>query len=1096
MPRTGVNSSSDEQAATASSLLTFTSNFPVPAPMKITGDRKGNWEFFSQQWNDYELATGLDKRSEKVRLATLRSVMGKDCLQIFLNLNLSEADRESVAASPTALEAYFKPKTSVVYERYSFNIAMQGQEEEFVNRLRKLAVTCRFSTLTDEMIRDRIIIGLRDQTTKLCLLKEADLDLNKTMSICRESEIASKQLKSMKKDEVKEQEVNAIRARHNDKSARKQKKTPTTRQPKQMCNRCGRPELHKLEDCKAYKQICKFCSKPNHFAAVCRQKNRKIQQNKSSFKQVRQVTEEITSDSEVEPSDSDDSLLKIEEISSVKTQGKQLVSNIVFSDSEQRYFSEVECQLDTGATCNIMSMRDLTAIEQTGDPTMRDSKVKLKLFDGSYMKPSGVTTLKVHRNGDIIELDFQIVETPNKPLLSAETCKHLGLLKVSPEIVKSVAPEQVKPACPVQGPLTKDIILTEFKDVFEGLGHIGDANTFVLDSSQVPVQHAPRRIPVTLQKEIKEKILELEKKGIITKVTEPTEWISSMVVVAKRGKIRICLDPRDLNQALQRPKYQMPTLEEILPSLSKAKVFTTLDAKDGFYQIGLDKPSSFKSTFWTPLGRYRYQRMPFGINVAPKEFECCLHEKLADLNGVKILRDDLLVVGYGEIYEKAEVNHDQNLGKLLERARAVNLKLNSKKMNLKQQQVKFMGHVISHEGPKPDPDKVRAVTDMPRPTSKQEPLSLLGFIKYFAKFLPRLSEVAQPLRHLTTENACFMWSPQHDKAFSEVKKLVVNHPVLRYYDINEVVTVQCDASERGLSATLLQTGQPVAFASRTLTATEQRYAQIEKECLTIVFACEKFAQYISRRDNVTVESDHKPLQSIFKSLLHAQCRLQRMMLRLQRYNIDVTYKPGKQMYVADHLSRAFLKDTSPEDEQFQVFALEVEELNPFNVLKINNEKVPNLRNATNQDPVLQTLKSLVLTGWPEQREQVPIHARAYWNYKEELTLYNGILFKNDRIIIPTSMRAEITVKAHSSHQGIQASIRKAKDLVFWPGMCKDIEESVTKCEVCAQFQTKNVKEPMQSQEIPDRPWSRVSSDLFSLNSKDYIVLVEIGRAHV
>ena len=242
---------------------------------------------------------------------------------------------------------------------------------------------------------------------------------------------------------------------------------------------------------------------------------------------------------------------------------------------------------------------------------------------------------------------------------------------------------------------------------------------------------------------------------------------------------------------------------------------------------------------------------------------------------------------------------------------------------------------------------------------------------------------------------------------------------------------------------------------------------------------------------MTIESDHKPLQSSFKkSLLHAPCRLQQTMLRLQRYNIDVTYKPGKQMYVADHLSRAFLKDTSPEDEQFQVFALEVEELNPFNVLKINNEKLPKLRNATNQDPVLQTLKSLVLTGWPEQREQVPIHARAYWNYKEELTLYNGILFKNDRIIIPTSMRAEITVKAHSSHQGIQASIRKAKDLVFWPGMCKDIEESVTKCEVCAQFQTKNVKEPMQSQEIPDRPWSRVSSDLFSLNSKDYIVLVD------
>ena len=126
-----------------------------------------------------------------------------------------------------------------------------------------------------------------------------------------------------------------------------------------------------------------------------------------------------------------------------------------------------------------------------------------------------------------------------------------------------------------------------------------------------------------------------------------------MVVVAKPGKIRICLDPRDLNQALQRPNYQMPTLKEILPSLSKAKVFTTLDAKDGFYQIGLDKPSSLRTTFWTPFGCYRYLRMPFPINVAPEEFERRLNEKLADVNGAKILQDDLLVVGYGETYEKA-----------------------------------------------------------------------------------------------------------------------------------------------------------------------------------------------------------------------------------------------------------------------------------------------------------------------------------------------------------------------------------------------------------------------------------------------------------
>ena len=146
---------------------------------------------------------------------------------------------------------------------------------------------------------------------------------------------------------------------------------------------------------------------------------------------------------------------------------------------------------------------------------------------------------------------------------------------------------------------------------------------------------------------------------------------------------------------------------------------------------------------------------------------------------------------------------------------------------------------------------------------------------------------------------------------------MVNHPILKYYDCNAEVTIQCDASEKGLGAVLLQNGKPVAFASKTLSPTERRYAQIEKECLAIVFACQRFRQYISRRERITVESDHKPLQAIFKkSVLAAPCRLQRMLLRLQRFNLDVTYKPGSQMYIADHLSRAYLASQGEEDKEF------------------------------------------------------------------------------------------------------------------------------------------------------------------------------------
>ena len=513
--------------------------------------------------------------------------------------------------------------------------------------------------------------------------------------------------------------------------------------------------------------------------------------------------------------------------------------------------------------------------------------------------------------------------------------------------------------------------------------------------------------------------------------------------------------------------------------------------KDGFYQVGLDEESSLKTTFWTPFGRYRYLRLPFGINLAPEEFECKLQEKLDGLPGVIVLRDDILVVGNGETLDEANKNHDENLVRLLDRARQVNLRLNSSKLHLRKPEVRFMGHLITSKGLEPDPDKVKAVEEMPELTTKQELKSLLGFVNYLSKFLPKLSEVAQPLRDLTAKEAKFIWSTQHAKSFKEIRELVVEHPVLKYYDPSEEATIQCDASEVGLGAALMQNGQPVAFASRTLSRTERQYAQIEKECLAIVFACDKFSQYIAGRDKTTVESDHEPLEFIFqKSVLSAPCRLQRMLLRLQRYNIAVQYKPGPQMNVADHLSRASLVSSEKSQDNFQVFAMEFESMNPLASVKVSPERLTQIQTSTAHDPVLQVLKTTVLTGWPESREETPIAIRDYWNYREEITLHNGILFKNQRVIIPKAMRSEILSRVHSSHQGIASCLRKAKDIVFWPGMNVTIKEMVTSCSVCAEFQAKNTDQPMQTHQVPNRPWSKVGTDLFTVSGKTFITVVD------
>ena len=497
--------------------------------------------------------------------------------------------------------------------------------------------------------------------------------------------------------------------------------------------------------------------------------------------------------------DSEESILKIEEISAIKGHGKQMTSSITFLVDDDEKVPLV-CQLDTGSTCNVISYTDLVQLLQDGNPPLNVTKSKLKLFDGTFMQPVGVTTLAVVRRGKQYDLQFQVVESPNKPLLSAETCAQLGLLKVEIEPYEEVHSLESKI-------LTEEQIIANYRDVFEGLGHIGNT-TIVNDPLVKPTQHSPRRVPIAIRDKAKEKLEDLESKGIVEKVTIPTEWISSMVVVTKPSKIRICLDPQDLNKAVIRPKYQMPTLDELLPKLSKAKVFTTLDVEDGFYQVGLDGQSILNTTFWTPFGRYKYLTLPFGINLAPEEFEGKLHEKLQGLPGVAVIRDDILVMGYGENEVEANRN-DENLARLLEQARKAILCLNSSKLNLRNIEVKFMGHLNTKDGLKPDLEKIKAVQQMPRPTSKKELLGLLGFVNYLSKFLPKLSEVVQPLSEMTTKEAKFTRSQQHETAIKEVRELVVKHPVLKYYDVQEPVVMQCDASRHGLGAALLQKGQPL-----------------------------------------------------------------------------------------------------------------------------------------------------------------------------------------------------------------------------------------------------------------------------------------------
>ena len=311
-------------------------------------------------------------------------------------------------------------------------------------------------------------------------------------------------------------------------------------------------------------------------------------------------------------------------------------------------------------------------------------------------------------------------------------------------------------------------------------------------------------------------------------------------------------------------------------------------------------------------------------------------------------------------------------------------------------------------------------------------------------------------------------------------------PVLQCYDPSKPVGVQVDASQSDLEAVVMQNGQPIAYASKSLTTSQQAYAQIEKEALALVFGCEKFHHYLYGRDFI-VETDHKPLEVTIKKPLHlVPMRLHRLRIRLQRYNVTVQYAKGKSIPVADTLSRNGARDGNVSDE----IGLDVYVDAILKQLPVSDVKLEEIRKTTKHDNELQELQKYVQRGWPDTPKDVPAMIRPYWNYRDEITVIDGIMFKSRKIIIPKALRSGMLGRIHTGHMGVQKCKERARDVLFCPGKCKEIENMVEQCTTCQEYCTAQQKEPLLPHDIPERPWQMVATDLFVWNNANYVLPVD------
>lgn len=297
------------------------------------------------------------------------------------------------------------------------------------------------------------------------------------------------------------------------------------------------------------------------------------------------------------------------------------------------------------------------------------------------------------------------------------------------------------------------------------MGCFGKEYTITLKENSKPVTHAPRRVPLSLMTILKNKLEELVKHKIIEKADGYNEWVNHLVIVEKKDKtLRLCLDPQELNSCIADEHAYTPTFDDVVTRVKGMRYFTVLDLKDGYWHVKLDEKSKTLCTFATPFGNYRFLRLPFGIKTAPSVFQKINFDIFGDIENVLIYFDDILIMG------KDRKSHDETLKKVLERAREKNAKININKLQIAMEEVKYLGHIISQNEIKPDPERLMAIDQMGPPNNKKDLQTFMGVLNFLRAFIPNVAEITAPLRELLRKNVIYKWTEKHTHTFNEIKK--------------------------------------------------------------------------------------------------------------------------------------------------------------------------------------------------------------------------------------------------------------------------------------------------------------------------------------
>lgn len=400
------------------------------------------------------------------------------------------------------------------------------------------------------------------------------------------------------------------------------------------------------------------------------------------------------------------------------------------------------------------------------------------------------------------------------------------------------------------------------------------------------------------------------------KIIEPSEspynfpiWIVPKKLDASgKRKFRIVIDYRKLNENTIEDKFPLPCIETVLDRLGRSVYYTTIDLASGFHQIEIEPKDREKTAFSTEEGHYQFRRMPFGLKNAPAAFQRMINTALTGLTPLQcmVYLDDVI------IYSTSLQEHIQRLKNIFQRCRDTNLKIQLDKSEFLQKTVKYLGHIITPDGIKPDPSKIESIKKFPLPKTRTEIKSFLGLLGYYRKFIKDFAKITKFLTVCLKKDNKIIHNQNFIDSFEYLKTILTNEPILAYPDFNQRFELTTDASKFALGAVLSQNSKPICFASRTLNETEQRYSTIERELLAIVWATKNFRPYLFGT-NFVLYTDHRPLVWL-KNLKEPNSKLTRWALKLEEFNFEIKYLPGKTNKVADALSRVQIHPLTINDD--------------------------------------------------------------------------------------------------------------------------------------------------------------------------------------